>query len=302
MIKKIFFLLISFLFFNINCYALGVKSTINQATQCMVNIANDDSHGYNSQVGHRWGEDGDFCCSTLNEYCWDLAGVKVRRGQSDASNQAMVDRYLSRGFVEITYNEDINLKTGKGLEKGDVLILLNQHVAQYVGDGKIVEATANELGGGGANGGGGTPGDQTGGEIAVNSYRGGWDVVLRYEGSSDSEGGGSTVDTTDYISPLYTQDATCETVFVNEDGTDKEFKTILKGFFTLIEVITPVITIALTVIEYIKAIGDPAKIKKANKNTIIRFATTVAIVFIPFILNLLFNVYGLYDLRNCILN
>lgn len=281
--------------------ALSVEETIDKATECMVRIANDDSHGYNSQIGHRWGEQGDYSCSTLNETCWVEAGVNVKQADNDSANHYMVNRYLKLGFVDIT--DKVNINSGEGLEKGDVLFIVGTHVAQYVGDGKIVEATANEFGGSGGTGGGGQPGDQNhGAEISVNNYRGGWNKILRYNGTEDSEGGGLTVDVTQYINPLQTEDVTCETIFVNYDGSDKEFKKILKSAFFLIEIMAPIITIVLTTIDYIKAIGDPTKIKKCNKRAIIRLVITIIIVFIPFILNLLFSLFGLYDLRNCLLN
>ena len=75
--------------------ALSVEETIDKATECMVNIANDNSHGYNSQIGHRWGEEGDYSCSTLNETCWMEAGVYVKRADNDSANHYMVNYYLT---------------------------------------------------------------------------------------------------------------------------------------------------------------------------------------------------------------
>ena len=60
---------------------------------------------------------------------------------------------------------------------GDILIQSGRrHVAMYIGDSKIVEATMNEVGREYASS---RAGDQTGREIRIASYRGGWCEVWR---------------------------------------------------------------------------------------------------------------------------
>ena len=271
--------------------AMSVEETIEAATVCMEKIAGDAAYGYNSQPGHRWGEEGDFACSTLNEYCWDQVGVKVIGNKNtDQSDSRMINRYLKAGFVNVVNNQEIDLKTGAGLERGDVLICSGNHTAQYVGNGQLVEAAMNEKGGSGPSGWYGQPGDQNDNEIHVRSYykftsdKECWDYVLRYKGTQDENGGGSIVD--------YPK---------NDDGTDKEFKKFLKGLFTIIEISAPIIASVLTVIDYLKALGNPELMKKTNKRMGMRLVITIAIVFVPFLLNWLFEIFGLYDLRNCVL-
>ena len=69
-------------------------------------------------------------------------------------------------------------------------MLLNEthHTALYVGSGRMVEATGNELGGVT----GGATGDQTGSEIGISSYYDfPWDCVLRYQGENGEDDPGS---------------------------------------------------------------------------------------------------------------
>ena len=157
----------------------------------MESIAKGDSHGYD-QI-HRMGPD--FDCSGLNITGWVEAGVPVNKAVKKTvtvnGNQKTVttpgatytgnirNAYLAHGFSDVT--NSIDLKTGRGLKRGDVLLREGHHVAQYCGNGKEVEASINEKG----KTTGGKPGDQTGREILIRNYRNyPWDHVLRYNDSS----------------------------------------------------------------------------------------------------------------------
>ena len=148
---------------------MGVK--IDKAVKWAVGIANDNSHGYD-QI-NRWGKDYD--CSALVISAYQQAGVPVKsKGATYTGN--MLNPFKKCGFKDIT--SKVNRTTGAGLQKGDVLLHSNHHVAMYVGNGKLVEANINEKGGI-YNG---KTGDQTGHEIHVRSYYNhGWDYVLRYD-------------------------------------------------------------------------------------------------------------------------
>lgn len=75
----------------------------------------------------------------------------------------MYSRYLKHNFIDVT--DSVNLKTGKGLKKGNVLWRLNGdghgHTVMYIGNGKLVGARSDN--GGGSN-------DVDGKEIAVSEY------------------------------------------------------------------------------------------------------------------------------------
>lgn len=118
--------------------------------------------------------------------------------------------------------------------------------------------------------------------------------------SEDSLTGGSINDIdTDIEKPATNNNFTCHTIFLNSDGSETEFKQILDGIFNLIQVIAPIIAIVLTIIDYYKALTANVDIKKVNKRTMIRIIIATLIVFLPLLLNLLFHLFGLYDLSTC---
>lgn len=149
-------------------------SIIENAVNWMVGIANDDTHGYDQ--GSRWSPDYD--CSSLVISAWKQAGVNL----TCTYTGNMYANMVNKGFSDVT--SQINLVTGSGLARGDVLLNVANHTAIYIGNEQICEATGNEKGGIT----GGQTGDQTGREICINSYRNyPWNYVLRYV----AEDGGS---------------------------------------------------------------------------------------------------------------
>ena len=143
-----------------------------KAIQQMETWANDNSHGYD-QI-YRWGEKGDYDCSSAVITAWELAGVPVKsRGATYTGNMRSV--FLACGFNDVT--KKVDLSTGSGLKRGDVLLNHVHHTAMYCGNGKEVEASINEKG----TATGGRPGDQTGREFLIRPYRNyPWNAVLRY--------------------------------------------------------------------------------------------------------------------------
>lgn len=150
----------------------------------MIKTANDPRHGYD-QI-HRWGERSDYDCSSAVITAWEHAGVPVRfAGATYTGN--MYSAFKKCGFVDIT--QSVNLKTGSGLKRGDVLLNRRYHTAMYIGGGQIAQASINEKG----TAVGGAPGDQTGKEFLIRSYYNyPWDYVLRYH-----ETAGRTIKKTD---------------------------------------------------------------------------------------------------------
>lgn len=158
-----------------------------KAIKQMESWAADNSHGYD-QI-YRWGEKGDYDCSSAVISAWQAAGAPVKtKGATYTGNMKAV--FLSCGFADVT--SKVNRSTGSGLQRGDVLLNETHHVAMYCGNGKEVEASINEKG----TATGGQPGDQTGKEFLVRSYRNyPWDCVLRYQESNS----GSTTITTEKV-------------------------------------------------------------------------------------------------------
>ena len=156
-------------------------SVIENAIAQMEAWAADDSHGYDQQ--YRWGERGDYDCSAAVIQAWELAGVPVKSSGATYTGN-MRGAFLLCGFEDVT--SLIDLTTGSGLERGDVLLNIVNHTAMYCGAGKEVEASINENGGTT----GGQPGDQTGREFLVRPYRNyPWNCVLRYGAGASSRPG-----------------------------------------------------------------------------------------------------------------
>ncbi len=153
---------------------------VEKATEWMINLANDDSHGYSQ--ANRWGPDYD--CSSAIITAWRNAGVPVNATYTGNMREA----FLKAGFKDVT--DSVNLNTGAGLHRGDVLLNYANHTAMYIGDGKIVHARSSD----------GHPesGDQTGQEIRIQPYfnypNGGWDCVLRYPETEEPKDTGLAVD------------------------------------------------------------------------------------------------------------
>ena len=152
------------------------QETIDRAVDWALAMARDDSHGYDQEK--RWGPDYD--CSSFVIAAWQQAGVPVRTAGASYTGD-MRPAFLRCGFRDVT--GQVNLATGKGLEKGDVLLNVRSHAELYVGGGECVKAGSNEHGGAA----GGVTGDQTGREICVSRYHNfPWDCVLRYRGGESS--------------------------------------------------------------------------------------------------------------------
>lgn len=157
-------------------------SRVEKAVQFMIKTAIDNKAGYDQE--YRWGEKGDYDCSSLTIIAFEQAGfpVKSRYGATYTGN--MKQAFMKCNFKDV--KDRVNLTTGAGLKRGDILLNEVHHVAVYMGDNKIVQASINELG----KATGGKPGDQTGYEINISQYknyhRGGWDCILRYEEQLDT--------------------------------------------------------------------------------------------------------------------
>ena len=146
-----------------------MKSKIEAATTWMEDLASDNSHGYSQ--ANRWGPDYD--CSSAVITAWQQAGVPVKdKGATYTGN--MRSAFLACGFKLVT--QTVNLATGEGLKRGDILLNDLSHVAMYIGGGRIVHARSSE--------GSSIPGDQSGNEIRIQAYYNSstdpWLCVLRF--------------------------------------------------------------------------------------------------------------------------
>lgn len=141
-------------------------SVIEQACNFAIEVARDDARGYSQDANKRWGNP-DFDCSSLVISAFKSAGLPLKSTYTGN----MLGDFLNNGFEKVI----INMATGEGLQRGDVLLNIKKHTALYIGDGQIVNATGSE------NGKYGREGDQTGNEIRIQPYYNKpWDCVLRY--------------------------------------------------------------------------------------------------------------------------
>lgn len=130
---------------------------LGQAIQNMIDLCNDDSHGYSQ--ANRWGPDYD-CSSAIITALRD-AGFDTG-GASYTGN--MSSELCARGWERLS--PDV------GKEPGDICLNDVNHVAMYVGDGQVAEFSSDYDG---------IQGDSSGREASVHGYYDyPWDCVLRW--------------------------------------------------------------------------------------------------------------------------
>ena len=101
-------------------------------------------------------------------------------------------------------------------------------------------------------------------------------------------------------------DFNCKTIFVKKESPDgdvefTELGKFMNDLFALIKIATPVLVIALSTIDYVKAIANSNadEMKRANSRTVKRLVIGLIIFVLPFLLEVLFRLFGLYDLSTC---
>ena len=152
--------------------------SIEAAVQWAINIANDETHGYDQ--ANRNGPDYD--CSSFVGHALKLGGGFNVNGGITTRN--MVAALKAVGFKEVTDGTR---------KRGDVFVKPGSHTVMAINSTQIVHASINEKG----TTTGGKTGDQTGKEICVRcyyNYSGGWTYQLRYTGSDYDAGDGDVGD------------------------------------------------------------------------------------------------------------
>ena len=103
------------------------------------------------------------------------------------------------------------------------------------------------------------------------------------------------------FSQVETKDITCKNIFMKNETELNDLGEAMQGFFNLIKIATPIIVLILTTIDYIKAIinQDDGEIKKATQRGVKRLIFGILIFLLPFLLDLIFHAFGLYDISTC---
>lgn len=149
---------------NLVDVAPEIHARVNRFVELMKAMAADNSHGYDQ--AHRWGEYGDYDCSSLVIHCLREAGFDT--------GDATYTGNMRSNLVENGWE----WRTSIGAEEkhaGVVLLSEKHHTAAMISTTQLAQASINE------NGGitGGQPGDQTGKEMLVRDYYDyPWDGVL----------------------------------------------------------------------------------------------------------------------------
>ena len=144
---------------------------VEKAVKWALDTANDNSHGYSQST--RWGPSYD--CSSFVITAFKQAGLPL----SSTYTGNMFADFLQHGFRDVT--SQINLATGAGLQRGDVLLNHANHTALALGNNMVVHARSSE--------GTSDTRDNSGNEIRTQAYWNyPWNVVLRYvEKAEDSK-------------------------------------------------------------------------------------------------------------------
>lgn len=144
----------------------------------MITACRDWSLGY-SQSDRQNIKDGGNCdCSSLAIFGAKHAGFDTGNATYTGNMSA---EFTKRGWVRVP--------AGGNPRKGDILLSDAHHVAVYVGNGMLAQASIDERG----EIAGGAPGDQTGWETNVRPYYDyPWDCYLRYTGGQTQSVGWQT--------------------------------------------------------------------------------------------------------------
>lgn len=134
-----------------------------KAVEWAEQIAADNSHGY------KWGGWGpDYDCGHLVIEAFQQAGILLKSAGATYTGN-MRTACLKCGFTDVTAG--VNLQTGSGLRRGDILLNYSKHAALCTGMGKLVQARSDMDG---------RAGDSSGREIQVQAYYNyPWNCVLR---------------------------------------------------------------------------------------------------------------------------
>ena len=114
--------------------------------------------------------------------------------------------------------------------------------------------------------------------------------------------GGSTIDYyASYPLIISNNDFNCKAILVDiKTGELNDLGKLLQDIFTIIKILGPVLAICFSITEFSKAaLSSDSEQKKAIKRVIKRLIIGIILLFLPYLLDLLLHVFGLYDISSC---
>ena len=97
-------------------------------------------------------------------------------------------------------------------------------------------------------------------------------------------------------------DVKCNKIFKKNNSDEfNDLGQFLQDLFLGIRILAPALVIILSTMDYIKAIANSSQddLKKVNKKTVKRVIAGLIVFFVPLLLDVLFNIFGIYDLSTC---
>lgn len=154
----------------------SVKARIERAVLWANAVAADKRHGYDNREGYRWGQQGDFACSSLMITAYDQAGVPVKKNGANVTAD-MYRSFIAAGFEDVTAK--VSFENCSGMVRGDILLTPGKHTEMYIGSKRVIGARGNPYADEPENG---KPGDQGGEIVKTPYYNYPWKFCLRYVG------------------------------------------------------------------------------------------------------------------------
>ncbi len=323
-IVNIIFILLLFLTFPLKtlAYKVNTEGMSSDVANLIEELENDWPSGLDEgrlevirQAGlmigkgtiYAWGGGHTGTCETGTPYGLDCSGYVSlafnRAGVKDvACGWTTADFNTSNTFDLINEN---NLRPGDVGLNNDTVSSYN-HIGIFVGQKNGVNIWFHSSNYNGVSG----PQIREGnGNFRVFRSYNNWNEVKVNNDANNSNIGGElggrlTDDYPDITMINTSNDFNCETVFYTvSNGVSEEttLKKILNGIFGLIKIIAPIIAIVFSIIDYLKILvnNNSDGFRKTNIKTFKRIILAILVFFIPNLLELLFNIFGLYDLSNC---
>ncbi len=91
----------------------------------------------------------------------------------------------------------------------------------------------------------------------------------------------------------------CKAVLVDINTGDlNNFGKLLQDIFHIMQIAAPILAVVLSIIDFMKSLANPS-LNKVILRTVRRLVIAIILIFLPYLIDLLFDVFGLYDISRC---